>query len=179
MNPTTRERKNLDEWLATQAVLLPLQEGYFAKVDAADYKRCCLHKWGKFRASGETCKVRMLTPHKQIPTKTAFGIALHRFILELETGDGYVRFNNGDGLDCRRSNMRVVPRVMPLTRAEPGPRVVQVESLPAPCGVMFKGKIGDRCFGFWAKDGECLKYVECLDRVIDQRWLGWTAEVRT
>ena len=77
-------------------MLIPLTQGKFAIVDAADFEWLSKQKW---------------YAKKDWHTYYAFsskGISMHRQILGLKKGDGKLTdHKNGNGLDDRRSNIRV------------------------------------------------------------------------
>jgi len=77
------------------ARLIPLTRGLFAIVDEADYGRVAPHRWVAHRNGIGAFYARRPK-----------GALLHRFILDPERGR-LVDHIDGNGLDCRRRNMRV------------------------------------------------------------------------
>ncbi len=83
---------------------IPLSQGLVALVDDEDFERVSLLKWhaertkrGQVYAQNTTVKNRYITQ-----------VRLHRFIMGCCEGDGMVVDHiNGNGLDNRRSNLRV------------------------------------------------------------------------
>jgi hypothetical protein len=80
-------------------------KGIKAIVDDEDYSRCKKHKW-YYTRMGEVHVVQFVTGcHKAHNIKRTY---LHRFIMNLENGNGLVVDHiNGDRLDNRKSNLRV------------------------------------------------------------------------
>lgn len=86
-------------------ISIPLTKGYFALIDDEDAHlsevRWCAHvkKHGAIYA-------RRYIRHEDGKQR---GLALHREVLGLKTGDGsIVDHINGNGLDCRKTNLRLV-----------------------------------------------------------------------
>ncbi len=83
-------------------VHLPLGRGYVALVDDADAERCRQYTWSLRISGGGRC-------HYAISKIAGRWVYLHRFIAA--PGPGHVvDHRDGDGLDCRRSNLRVCSR---------------------------------------------------------------------
>lgn len=79
--------------------LLPLTQGYFAKVSPEDFPSVSRHKW--------YASVRGTTvyAHRDLPTSEGGGcVAIHREIVGALPGT-HVDHRNGDGLDNRRGNL--------------------------------------------------------------------------
>jgi hypothetical protein len=82
---------------------IPLSNGYVAKVDDADCEWLSQFSWfGHLKPSGVVYAIRGLTVNGKRTTRK-----MHRDILGLEVGEGQVDHINGDGLDNRRSNLRM------------------------------------------------------------------------
>jgi hypothetical protein len=84
------------------ARLIPLTRGKFAIVDEADYERVAAFKWTALHPS----RTNWYGFRYEGPRDARKGIYLHRFILDAPAGV-LVDHVNGDGLDCRRSNLRL------------------------------------------------------------------------
>jgi hypothetical protein len=79
-----------------------------ALVDDADYEWAMQWRWSLIRHSGKKSYARRGTMRSNEPQRTYF---LHRELMGLKHGDGLeVDHRNGDGLDNRRSNLRVCSR---------------------------------------------------------------------
>lgn len=97
-------------------VRIPLTKGFFALVDAEDAPRVLLHKWYASVESRGTKvyavrRAKMGEPgYRGRKTKTK--IRMHRFVLGLlplpGQDDMVVDHINGDSLDNRQSNLRLV-----------------------------------------------------------------------
>ena len=86
--------------LPLYTVTIPLTKGKVAIVDACDAERVMAHKWSASYNKGYWYAQRTtsrLADHRRI--------SLHRFIMDAPTGV-LVDHADGDGLNCRRSNMR-------------------------------------------------------------------------
>jgi len=81
---------------------IPLSKGAVALVDDADYPRATAFKWFLGGHKGRRYAARSVTRGGGHTT-----LYLHRFLLEPPPGLE-VDHRNGDGLDCRRDNLRVV-----------------------------------------------------------------------
>jgi hypothetical protein len=87
---------------------IPLTKGYVAVVDAEDYERLSSRQW--------SASVRKKTGRVYVVSRAGAGCRMaymHRFILgltEWQRGGQEVDHINGDSLDNRRSNLRVVSR---------------------------------------------------------------------
>lgn len=89
---------------------IPLSQGKVALVDWIDYERVSCFKWS---ASKNQRTFYACRSHQK---KTS--IMLHRFILGLDPGDGRIADHiNGDGLDNRRCNLRIVSAAQNLQNA--------------------------------------------------------------
>lgn len=80
---------------------IPLTQGKVAIIDSSDAPRVLVHKW--CAAYGRNGKWYAKATIKQR------AVLLHRFLLDALTGIE-VDHENGDGLDCRRSNLRKATR---------------------------------------------------------------------
>jgi hypothetical protein len=82
-----------------------LTQGQFALIDDEDYERVTKYKWHAVKVGRD----RWYAAHA-FPTGLKFpyqtNVYLHRFLMEPEDGMT-VDHLNGNGLDCRRANMRV------------------------------------------------------------------------
>lgn len=74
---------------------------YDASIDPEDYDRVAQHTWSVQR------KDDLLYATATIDSKK---ISLHRFILGLSDPQVWIDHKDGDGLNCRRRNMRVATR---------------------------------------------------------------------
>ena len=86
---------------------IKLSQGYVAIVDDYDYERVATHKWFakvEVRADGTVRVYAMRTVRSLRGGRTTK--FLHRFILDTPTGM-HTDHINGNGLDNRRSNLRV------------------------------------------------------------------------
>jgi hypothetical protein len=82
---------------------IPLSQGKVALVSEEDYERVSEHIWSYTLQHG---KEYGISNSVGLPRLTY----LHRFILGLGPGDSEVDHINGNGLDCRRENMRLATR---------------------------------------------------------------------
>jgi hypothetical protein len=81
-------------------VLIELTQGKVAIIDAEDADRVCAHLWNAYISqTGIWYAKNGSTPRDY----------LHRFILDAPAGS-IVDHRNGDGLDCRKSNMRLADK---------------------------------------------------------------------
>lgn len=82
-------------------IRLPLTQGQFAIIDEQDAPRVAKHKWfaRKERIIWYAYTNVVIKGHRTV-------ITLHRFLLDFPSGLT-VDHINGNGLDCRRSNLRV------------------------------------------------------------------------
>lgn len=76
---------------------IPLTQGFFARVSLQDYPRVSQFKW---------CVAKRRNTRYAVSRQAGAGrvVYLHSFILG--EGPGEVSHRNGDGLDCRRGNIR-------------------------------------------------------------------------
>ena len=85
---------------------IPLTRGKVAIIDAADYERVSGYKWHACRPS----KLNIWYARSHVGKRPSRRfIHLHRIILDAPDGL-QVDHVDGDGLNCRRSNMRVATR---------------------------------------------------------------------
>lgn len=78
---------------------IPLSQGKFALIDPEDYPKVSQLKWCLFENKGKQYA------HGQINRRTVY---MHRVIMGLKWGDKrHADHINGNGLDNRRSNLRV------------------------------------------------------------------------
>lgn len=84
---------------------IPLTKGKVALVDAEDYERVSQFKWCAFKRYNTWYSHRRARV-AEVKAGSATVVPLHRFILNAPKGS-LVDHRNGDGLDCRRSNIRL------------------------------------------------------------------------
>lgn len=75
---------------------VPLPGGAFAIVDLSDAERVSMHRWHLHKNRSRRYARTEIAGRK---------VYLHRFIVEAEPGSVFDHIS-GDGLDCRRSNIR-------------------------------------------------------------------------
>ena len=73
----------------------------FALVDAEDLQRVAQAKWS-IHSAGYAYRIKTRKGQKEM-------IYLHREVLNLKAGEGVVDHINGDPMDCRKENLRVLP----------------------------------------------------------------------
>jgi hypothetical protein len=86
---------------------VPLTKGYVALVDPEDYARVVQYKWSanEIRKNGKLYTVyAQRTIRRADGTRTS--LMLHRFILGVTNSAVEVDHHDGNGLDCRHSNLR-------------------------------------------------------------------------
>jgi hypothetical protein len=97
--------------MATEPCQIQLGHGRFALVDAEDYDRVRAHSWCLWRKKSDPNRcyaqrsIRLGRGRKAPKTQ----VFLHRFIVGAASGT-FVDHRNGDGLDCRRRNLRIATR---------------------------------------------------------------------
>ncbi len=84
------------------AKVIPLTQGKVAVVDAEDYEWLSRHKWFAWKARNYTYAGRRLNRHANEK--------MHRVILKLVDSNVLVDHINGNGLDDRKQNLRIVSR---------------------------------------------------------------------
>jgi len=89
-------------------IQIPLTQGKFALVDDRDADQAS-HKWRAVR-SGQTWYAQRWAWMKEQRSGAATNILLHRAILGLTNPAVHVDHENGNGLDCRRHNLRQATR---------------------------------------------------------------------
>lgn len=83
-------------------ITIPLTRGYSAIIDP-DCAHLASHRWcAQVGKSGVVYAARKITSGDG----RRFSVLLHREVLGLKPGDMMVDHINGDGLDCRRANLR-------------------------------------------------------------------------
>lgn len=94
-----RERATYPEPPAVRnARWVPLGKGLFALVSTVDFDRVNVFFWHLAGTPGK----------RYVYESKSGGELLHRFILGHGPGDPWIDHRNGNALDCRRSNLRVV-----------------------------------------------------------------------
>jgi hypothetical protein len=85
---------------------IPLTKGKTAIVDPSDWELVSEHRWYALkRKSGWHAIANVYCQRKRT------SVTMHRLILGLRPGDGVkVGHRNGNGLDNRRANLRVISR---------------------------------------------------------------------
>lgn len=86
----------------TASVLIPLSRGLFAIVDEADYEAANSFRW----SASPSYRGHYATRNSRAGPNTPRITLLHRFLLQASVGV-FVDHINGDGLDNRRSNLRL------------------------------------------------------------------------
>ena len=86
---------------------IALTQGYFATVDDEDYERISRFKWCVLRKKNEINIYAKRLSHKKEGGKKRT-ILMHRFILGTPSNELVVDHINGNGLDNRRKNLRIV-----------------------------------------------------------------------
>lgn len=91
-----------------ESMRIPLSQGKYAIVDSADFDMVSQFKWC-YVSNGRGYATRGITRrHKKTGGKDEhITIQMHRFILNAKPGE-FVDHISGDGLDNRRSNIRLV-----------------------------------------------------------------------
>lgn len=86
------------------AITIPLTQGYIALVDECD-AHLASHKWYAWISKSGGVYAQRNVRNADGKQRT---VTLHREALGLKPGEPPVDHINGDGLDCRRANMRIV-----------------------------------------------------------------------
>lgn len=133
------------------AVWVPLTRGRFALVDEEDAKRVFAHSWSVKDCGRGACTVYA---ESQIAQRK---VPLHRFVLLLGVDGPMVDHRNRDGLDCRRSNLRLCTS-----------RLNQANKPPRPHSSQYKGVSWDKERAKWAvhckvKAGERQQFIGRFD----------------
>lgn len=92
---------------------IPLTQGYVAVVDSKDHARVSVFKWTAMRSRKTTYAYRK---------EKGKSILLHRFILDA-SAEERVDHKDRDGLNCRRSNLRVATASQNGANKIPAPSV--------------------------------------------------------
>lgn len=87
---------------ASTTMLIPLPGGMCATIDCADYELVSRYRW---QVKEKVLGTRSIW-YAQSHTHSGRSVRMHRLILGVEAGE-IVDHRNGDGLDNRRSNIRV------------------------------------------------------------------------
>jgi hypothetical protein len=91
-----------DQTLSPSIIRVPLGHGYYALIDAADASLVVQYRWGRMKTGRKTYAVSW---SKDADGKTV-NTLLHVLLMNPPEGME-VDHRNGDGLDCRRENMRI------------------------------------------------------------------------
>lgn len=83
---------------------IPLTGGGVAIVDDADYARVASYRWRLLRR--RTARTQYAYRRPLVGGKRVM-LYLHRFVLDIPHGGSRIDHRNGNGLDCRRENLRV------------------------------------------------------------------------
>ena len=86
-------------------VRVPLTQGYFALIDAADAAEVMRHKWTADVRRQRDGAIAVYGYRREFAGGKSRKVYLHRQISGVESG-GLADHENGDTLDCRRSNLR-------------------------------------------------------------------------
>lgn len=86
--------------MPTAIVFIPLTQGKVAVIDFEDMELVGRLKWCVFKSQRQIYAVRRPSTNEYV--------YMHRVILGLKEGDSEVDHKNGDGLDNRRENLRLV-----------------------------------------------------------------------
>lgn len=90
------------------AVRIPLTQGKYALVSDEDAPRVLAHKWSYHGTGNYACRMIRTTTADGQPVRRKH--MLHRFIMG-DIPEGFdVDHINGNGLDCRRENLRIATR---------------------------------------------------------------------
>lgn len=93
--------------------IIKLTKGYVAIVDDEDFKVVSKFKWHVYIAKRKNGSVRTVYARRGVydpSTQNTISEGLHRFILGLTNEKVDVDHRNGNGLDCRRINLRIATR---------------------------------------------------------------------
>lgn len=82
----------------SESVKVPLSGGMFALIDRADADRVGMYRWHASKSDARWYARTKIS---------GAGTYLHRFILNAHDPKSPVDHENGDGLDCRRANIRI------------------------------------------------------------------------
>jgi len=88
-----------------QYIRVPLSQNKFALIDPEDADRVLAHKWSAICPDPHRPSPRWYGYRHEYKEGKQTGIYLHRFIMQAGPGVR-VDHKDGDGLDCRRSNLR-------------------------------------------------------------------------
>lgn len=93
-----------------EVVKIPLSQGKFALIDQEDFERVGQYKWSALCPAPNRVKKRWYGVRNEYENgKAVRHFYLHRFIMNAPKGVE-VDHKNGDGLDCRKSNLRLATR---------------------------------------------------------------------
>jgi hypothetical protein len=96
--------------MAKDVRYIPLTQGYYAVVDAADYARVSSLKWHAQIAWRKGFIKHICARASASKTTGRSGVLLHRFILGLSDPSVEVDHRDGDALNNRRANLRQATR---------------------------------------------------------------------
>jgi hypothetical protein len=128
---------------------IPLNKGLSALVSDEDYEVVSQFKWyADIRSGAVAYAARARTLDEIIRDKNRGRMLLHRFLMQPAT-DETVDHRNGNGLDCRRENLRLVSRS------------VNICNQKARAGSGFKGvyKVGDHRWQVHFMRGGTMNYI--------------------
>lgn len=87
---------------------IKLTKGYFAVVSALDYERVMRYRWQVLIAYRKDGMILNVYAQRSFRVKNKrHGQTLHRFIMNIDDRKINVDHEDHDGLNCRRSNLRV------------------------------------------------------------------------
>jgi hypothetical protein len=89
---------------------IPLTQGEVALVDDKDYEPLMKFQWSVYGGTREYEKTKYALRRGVRPDGGQTTVKMHRQILGLTNQDEHVDHINGNGLDNRRSNLRIVTR---------------------------------------------------------------------
>ena len=89
--------------------LIPLTQGYFAKVDEEDLERVTQQSW--YATVDKNKSYETVYARSKVNGRA---VALQRFILELEDPELVGEHLNHDGLDNRKANLRIVTKTQSM-----------------------------------------------------------------
>lgn len=91
----------------TMSKIIELTQGYFAIVDDQDYGELMKHEWYTIKAKRDKAEIRYAARKSPSGAGERSIIFMHRALMN-PPGGMIVDHKDGDGLNCQRSNMRIV-----------------------------------------------------------------------